>query len=84
MLQAGHDIQISSVLECHRQRGVNIADWISEDRLGAFKKLLPKIPDALVIGSPNIAVEVVGDYPAARIRKFAEAFRGYGWTVELW
>jgi hypothetical protein len=83
-LQAGHDIQISSVLECHRLRGVNIANWISEDRLQPLKKLLPKIPDALVIGSPNIAVEAIGDYPAKRIRDFVRAFNGYDWTVELW
>jgi hypothetical protein len=83
-LQVGHDIQISSVAEAHRRRGVNIDNWISEDRLQSLKKLLPKIPDALVFGSPIIAVEVIGDYPATRIREFVRAFNGYDWQVELW
>jgi hypothetical protein len=83
-LQMGHDVQISSVLEAHRKRGVNIDNWISEDQLGALKGLLPKIPDALVFGAPIIAVEVIGDYPATRIREFVRAFNGYDWQVELW
>jgi hypothetical protein len=83
-LQCGHDIQLSSVVEAHRKRGTIIDNWISEDRLQSLKKLLPKIPDALVFGLPIIAVEVIGDYPATRIREFARAFNGYDWTVELW
>jgi hypothetical protein len=83
-LQAGHDIQISSVLEAHRRRGVNVTNWAGEDRLGSLKKLLPKLPDALVMGAPIIVVEVIGRYPASRVREFVRAFNGLQWTVELW
>jgi hypothetical protein len=83
-LQAGHDVQVSSVLEAHRKRG--LADcWFSEDVLRQRAKGFKKYPDALVFTPPQYtAVEIIGDYSASRIREFVEVFNGYGLIVELW
>jgi hypothetical protein len=86
-LQVGHDIQLAAVHETYMRERFNDAFWFGEDYLATSNKLkLPKIPDALLCLWEQgwAAIEVIGDYPASRIREFLEAFRAFEITVELW
>lgn len=82
-LQAGHDILLAQVFSTYMLRGLNPQTWFGEDSLKGFEKLT-KIPDALILGVPPKAIEILGFYSSDRIRLFRESFRDGLLTVEFW